>query len=289
MAIEGAHWIVGSDLLQSPWLDEKYSFTIRGDTSIQGEIYKKVFQDYFEFNEITKSFSNKIISSRLYAFIRDDVSLEKVFAILEPLPYDHSCPENESFVLFDFSVGQGDTLNWCPLQGRRLHTDSVTIVDSIRLAKPFFSEQARRTFYTVFAVALHNDGTAVERVVPIVEGFGYAHTDPFLQGNLLIDYCIGDNADCGLLSKSQEPAITMIRVYPNPGTEELIIEANNNSSLDIANSTLQLVTMTGTVLKQQWLSAPYCNVSVTEIPKGFYMVRLLQKGKVTYQGRWIKN
>lgn len=81
MAVEGAHWIVGKDWLETLWLDEKFSFTIRGDTTVNGLTYKQVWWENFEFEEDTKQFTEHITSSIPYALMREDTLQRKVYAI----------------------------------------------------------------------------------------------------------------------------------------------------------------------------------------------------------------
>lgn len=44
MAIEGAHWIVQQDYAETLWgPDHMFSYTVRGDSTWQGKIYKKIY------------------------------------------------------------------------------------------------------------------------------------------------------------------------------------------------------------------------------------------------------
>ncbi len=196
MALEGAHWIIGWDRLSPPWLDRKYSFTVRGDTIVNEQEYKKVYQEFFEFDEETKRFSNRVGNPNLYALMRDDTIARKVYAITQETLYQN-CPINEEYLLFDFSVKEGDTLKWCSLDGLQLESD-VSLADSIRMHKSYYLDEFRNTIYTRFGAAGYMDGSVVEMTVPIIEGFGHEFIGPFLDGSFLIDYCLGTNRECGL-------------------------------------------------------------------------------------------
>lgn len=286
MAIEGAHWIVGSDLANTLWLDAKFSFTIGGDTTVNEKKYKKVYQEFFEFNNSTKLFTNRIIISRLYGLIRDDTSQRKVYAITGETFYNN-CPKNEEYLLFDFSAQEGDTLDWCSLDGLRLNSDSVSRVDSIRFIRPSFSDTSRRTMYTVFGVALHNDGTVVERTIPIIEGFGYEIIGPFLEGNFLIDYCIGTNADCGLTTSIKELRSLNLKIFPNPTKDILILEEKENE-FTINDSIIDIIDLTGKIVKQQKIQNHQSIINVGEMGKGFYLLRLSKNNEVLYQTHFVK-
>lgn len=286
MAIEGAHWIVGSDLAGTLWLDAKYSFTIRGDTTVNEKKYKKVYQEFFEFNNSTKLFTNRIIISRLYGLIRDDTSQRKVYAITGETFYNN-CPKNEEYLLFDFSVKEGDTLNWCSLDGLRFDSDSLSRADSIRFVKPSFSDTSRKTIYTVFGVSLHNDGTVVERIIPIIEGFGYEIIGPFLEGNFLIDYCIGTNIDCGLTTTTKEVSHSQLKLFPNPTKDVLILEGNKKEFI-LEGSILDIIDLTGKVVRREKIQDDQIIINVQEMVKGVYVLKLSKSNEFFYQTTFVK-
>jgi hypothetical protein len=148
MAVEGAHWVIRSDRLSTLWLDEKFIFSVRGDTTVSGQSYKKVYRDQYAFDEDRKVFSKNIIGSSLYALMRDDTTQRKVYAILGETAYDN-CPENEEYLLFDFSLTQGDTLSWCSLQEFRFDPEQAHHVDSSKVAYSYPTGDERNTLYAV--------------------------------------------------------------------------------------------------------------------------------------------
>ena len=284
MAVEGTHWIVGSDWLQTPWLDQKFSFTVRGDTSIQAIDYKKVYRETFEFNDATKLFSDKIIHSSLYALIRDDTLQRKVFAITEATLYDN-CPKGEEYLLFDFSLEPGDTLNWCSLNGLSIPPNALAVADSIRFTNSSFSDMPRKTIFTVFAVTFYNDGLLTEQTVPIIEGLGYAHVGPFLEGSFLMDYCIGSSFACGLLSGSEEKTRSILSVYPNPSKDFLIVDAEREIYSSI---TFQILSPDGRLVRQQKLQELQNRINLIDLPAGIYTLRVLKKDRPIQHRRFIK-
>jgi hypothetical protein len=205
MAVEGAHWVIGSDQFVTPWLDGKFSLSVRGDSTLNEKVYKKVYKDFFEFDAERKIFYNNIIRSSLYALMRDDTLERKVYAITGPTFYEN-CPKSEEYLLFDFSVEKRDTLQWCSLTGLRFDLDSIQRVDSTQIAYSYQTDEKRNTLYTIFGVAAYLDGSVIEQTVPIIEGFGYENYGPFIEGTTLLDYCIGTNAECGFITGTENRA-----------------------------------------------------------------------------------
>lgn len=288
MAIEGAHWIVGADLGSTLWLDEQYSFTIRGDTTVSGGNYKKVYKERFEFNNERKIFTNRIIFSKLYALMRDDMTQKKVYAInLEESYFYDDCPQNKEYLLFDFSVEKGDTLDWCSLDARKQGVDSMCRVDSISLIKAPFSDAPRKTIYTVFSASPYQDGTPVHSKRAIIEGLGHLSFGPFLNVNL-IDYCIGKDADCGIISATKHPPGLSLKVFPNPTTDMLVLE---QKSISIIKNDLQVdvIDMTGKVIKRQEIQGYQTIINVRDVVKGFYLLRVYGGNEFVYQTFFVKN
>lgn len=288
MAKEGAHWIVGNQTLSPPWLAEKYSLTIRGDSLVNGKNYKKVYLEYFEFNDERKTHTNKIVYSYLYALMRDDTLQRKVYAITgEAL--QHYCPENEEYLLYDFSVKEGDTLTWCILERRR-SSSSVCRADSIRMLRHRFSDRPVKAIYTRLGVSSYSDATStvIERPVPIFEGFGSDLFSPFLFGNVLINYCVGNDADCGLIVASKQVLSRPLKVFPNPTAEVLIVEKDNQDGQDISNSWLEIFDATGKMVKRQPLQNYQTKIDVQDLPKGFYLLRLNKSDASPYQSSFVK-
>jgi hypothetical protein len=112
MAVEGAHWIIATDRIETPWLvDDLWEYYAQGDTMINGETYKKV---YFRQLEITQEPPPFVPAGdyELTACIRDDMVQRLVYAI-HLTGINDFCPQNEEFVLYDFSVSINDTADFC--------------------------------------------------------------------------------------------------------------------------------------------------------------------------------
>lgn len=287
MAKEGTHWIVGNQTLSPPWLAEKYSLTIRGDSLVNGKNYKKVYLEYFEFNDERKIHTNKIVYSNFYALMRDDTLERKVYAITRKT-IQNDCPDNEEYLLFDFSVKEGDTLTWCILDRRR-HS-WVCLADSIRMLKHRFSDGPVKAIYTRLGVSGYSDATSlvIVRPVPIFEGFGSELFSPFLSGNVLINYCVGNDADCGLIVASKQALSRPLKVFPNPTADVLIVEKDNQDGQNLNNSMLEIFDATGKMVKRQPLQNHQTKIDVQNLHQGFYLLRLSKSNELFYQHYFVK-
>jgi hypothetical protein len=268
MAVEGAHWVIRSDRLSTLWLDEKFIFSVRGDTTVSGQSYKKVYRDQYAFDEDRKVFSKNIIGSSLYALMRDDTTQRKVYAILGETAYDN-CPENEEYLLFDFSLTQGDTLSWCSLQEFRFDPEQAHQVDSSKVAYSYPTGDERNTLYAVLPFIGYLDATIAEETMPIIEGFGYEHYGPFITGTSVEKYCVGTLEACELITDTENIAQTDIRIFPNPAHDFIYVDMKNQEEASIQ---YQLFSVNGKKMKEGRLRGE--QIPVKNLPKGLYFLFL---------------
>lgn len=125
------------------------------------------------------------------------------------------CNIFEEQLMYDFSSSVGDTVISC------LHSASGlpnAIIDSIGYEMLFGIE--REVQYTSLGPLIEGIGTWMGPFVPV-----YSNPVP---GNpdLLIDYCVGTDDECGFLpsSTTELPFETIAHVYPNPANNKITIE-----------------------------------------------------------------
>ena len=112
IAVEGAQWVVAYNHINTPWLvDDLWEYYAEGDTNIDGETYKKIYFRQLVVTQDPPPFEPDG-EYELKGFIRDDSIERKVFAV-DMDPWSDFCPENEEFLMFDFSVITGDTVDFC--------------------------------------------------------------------------------------------------------------------------------------------------------------------------------
>ncbi len=285
MAVEGAHWIVASQRSGGLWLDWKVSLTMRGDTIVNGKKYKKLFEEAFYFDNVRKVHTNQIVGSNLYALLRDDTLSRKVYCIhINPTNETLPCPANEEVLLFDFSVEEGDTLDWCSLNWQ----NHYPTVDSIRFeAFDWTPGIQRKTLYTKLLWSIYGDlGT---NTVAITEGIGYDIIGPFLRGSYLLDYCIGTDAQCGILTATKNiPLQDAFNIYPNPSNAYITIEKADHTFEN--GSIIYLTDQFGRLILQKYYNnTSQERIDITNLPNGTYFLEVVDQDHVMkYQQKVIK-
>jgi hypothetical protein len=73
-------------------------------------------------------------------------------------------------------------------------------------------------------------------------------------------------------------------VYPNPGSTVLKVEAGPQ----IYGATFGLFNIGGQQVVQQTVNAPVTTINTTVLPSGVYPWRIVWKGTVIEQGKWVK-
>ncbi|MGZ3867263.1 MAG: T9SS type A sorting domain-containing protein, partial [Bacteroidia bacterium] len=75
---------------------------------------------------------------------------------------------------------------------------------------------------------------------------------------------------------------TQVRVYPNPATNSLHIESENE---DVVNSGVEITNALG----QTVLETPYTNtIDVSGLSQGYYNIKISTQNRQTYFSKFIK-
>jgi hypothetical protein len=260
-----------------------FALSIQGDTIIQSNSYKKIYQRTLKKNAGSTAVQNpkEILNTYLYALMREDTNARKVYM----LPYSDtiSMCQPVEHLLYDFSLQEGDTLNDCVVE--KLYEPWVPFiprVDSIRSYD--FWGLATRAFYTqgVFS----NGGDLFYNVGRILEGFGYEIHGLINYGRrgelVLFQYfCEGDSLDCELLSAIQEPPKiprSVISVTPNPARDIVIIQidpafhTNNDLQISLLNA------VGNVLLHENWNTVKELQIDVSNFHDGIYFLNIYGEG-----------
>jgi len=299
MAVEGAHWICYK-AFNKPWGDEYYSLSIRGDTILNSQVYKKMYRDDFfidDANQRLPKFPN-IIRTKLVTLIRDDVKQQKVYVVFLSELYK-SCNGDGEVLLHDFSLNMGDTLKYCEIVKFKKFDSFSYVIDSVSYKGVYTGQQNNLYSYPGRKI-MYSKGSwgGVSRIIgfspPIIEGIGFGDFGPFFENwndslfgyriGGLLRYCQGSNADCDIISSSQEIFSQPLGLFPNPVEERLYIKIPNaQTNLYV----LRIYAADGKLLKQfSSLVGDYIDTS-TLIPGQYYLQGIDGAGK-TYSGRFIK-
>ena len=229
LALEGAHWWVGhTDDNMPPWAPwDHYQYVIRGDSVLNNVIYKKVFyRDLMDQNP-------HLIEYEVFAgiVVRDDTLNKKVYAIDFAFPPIGNCPLNEEFLLYEFDVNVGDTINAC-----LMNWTAHPIIQSIYYE--FIYGQERKVINTEMWGQLFE---GIGSQYGVFE-WGFGSKDTMIQdrgwASMLFDYCLGTDEECGCqwVNIEETDEIPPLIVYPNPfmgNTFTLIPQIPITQPLDI--------------------------------------------------------
>jgi hypothetical protein len=217
MAIEGANWVYKTkDEGQIGY----YGWSLKGDTIINGENYKKGFKIRVDLLIAPphQALEYSINPNVPDFYIRDDTIQKKVYAIYQPLSTDYKCntPSGSELEIriFEFDV-QIDSSIYCP--------DGYPMVPNIDTAEYFGYLLPRNTI---------NDGERVQyQQIGDPKGLFFEIDDGWVASyhEELIEYCVNDEVGCPhelpLSSNEVNTNNELITLYPNPASEKVTISS----------------------------------------------------------------
>lgn len=189
IATEGAHYLIRVENSGTYWSDSTwYGYALQGDTVIENQIWKKVYCRWLELHDGQLI----IVWDSLHAVVRDEINEQKVYAIkFRHNPFGNSCPLNEEFLLYDFSLSVGDPITSCVWGSFQISCTSIQYAQ-------FFGSEHRCLITDYWEM-------------PVIEGIGTiaglfelytvnissgTETPPY-NYPVLEDYCIGSDFECG--------------------------------------------------------------------------------------------
>lgn len=284
-AIEGAHWFM---YLADGAEYHHHALVVRGDTMIDDQPYKKLyFQELANQNLTEPPYLRE--NEYLWGAIRDDTLTRRVYAVsFEPYFVPHfgfACqpnyPTEEEFLLHDFSAGIGDTIAVCP----PYFEGSPWVLDSVFSTQIFGQDRRTLAEQSGYHPDLYEGiGSKYGLLAPPFQ-ITYLNYGP--EGFYIADYCIGTDADCGVISGSRDVAKQVDwQVFPNPASDRLQVRWGKPLPEDA-----RLVLLDG--LGKEVLSK---NISVLEnhielrvsgLPKGIYFYQVLDDIQLLGSGRLI--
>jgi hypothetical protein len=206
-----------------------YVFAISGDTVVNDITYQKVYKHTLAGNHPCQyppcfefEIPYQITGTELVSLIREDTMNKKIFNL--PAGNGEFC-DIEEHLLFDFSLTNGDSLNDCAAQAITFG-GQYGIIDSIT-SESIYDKQ-RRTLYTTGIMTYL--GLPPIGEVKIAEGVGFVTHGLFhYAGNRfeMVDFCEGSLEECNFATGNSDiDSPQNVKVYPNPVTDILVIEAD---------------------------------------------------------------
>ena len=287
LAVEGAQWIIYETFDEgfSDQIISHHNYFIQGDTTLQGQLYKKVYFRYLDNSVIggPQNLTPPFYTSTpaiLAGFVRDAIAEQKVYgiALLEPTDvFFDDCIYSEA-LLYDFNLAVGDTLRGC------WHTSSLTFNDTTYIQNITVDSITNITWSggNHLVYQLEDSGDLFQRIIEGIGGdngpFTWTTADIAFTGaqqEFLIDYCIGTDVACGLepTRTTRPEAYPDLQLYPNPAAAATQIVLTTPLS---AEGILRVVDATGRTLQSaSWPvgTAAYM-LDLTDYPPGFYTLTL---------------
>ena len=276
MAIEGAHWIVGVDVNETiEPVDGLWEYYALGDSLINNINYKKI---YFRELVVTQDGPPFLAESpyELYGFLRDDISDRKVYAILTNEYGSAFCPLNEEYLLFDFSIQLGDTVDICIVPDfYEFIVNEITSYEVLGFNTRVYSSNG---FGELFEGMGSNYGLFEDMFEPFKKSDSKSNYNTYLYF-----YC--RESPCLVLVGSPEYYSEIkLKVYPNPANNYVVFETENTNGVVGNTGTKQshTITITNTYGQQITILQVKDNKTVWDIRSinsGVYFYSLMIAGE----------
>ncbi|MFK5856306.1 MAG: T9SS type A sorting domain-containing protein [Bacteroidota bacterium] len=269
IAIEGAQWIVSLDDMNTiEPVDGLWEYYSSGDTTIDDFIYKKIFKRNLVVTQSGPPFQ-ATEPYQLFGLLRDDTSSRKVYAI-QLFENFNTCPLNEEYLLFDFSLNIGDTANLCILP-EYYEFIIQDIYESNVLGFTTMVFEGPELFYEGVG---SNYGLFEEMFAP------FKSSSRYIYHTFLNYYC--RESPCYLVVSTINSTETqLIEIYPNPTSKTFIIYCN--SVLKINSVSIYNILGQKEIQMDNYLN----QIDISNLENGIYIIEIELSGK-KYRYKIIK-
>ena len=260
-------------------------FWLQGDTIIENLQYKKVYVQSGPVADFNKAW--------YFAAIREDTIAEKVYCVLGS--YEFPPYSTEEYLLYDFSVNVGDTVNFYSLWGGWypcMQTQVVESIDSILIDSHYRKRINFNTWYW-------NQDSWVEGIGS-TQGLFFAGPFDMVDGmdyTILLCVHIDDKViyqikdDCYIppsippWDRIDENKKEVFKIYPTVVDDFLYIEADESSR----HVDYKIINLQGQIMDNGVLTSNSINVS--NLNKGFYLIVLSDSAskKNIKTGKFVKH
>lgn len=268
LAVDGAHWIIRYDVMETPWhYDALWEYHAQGDTIVEDQTYLKVYRRELEINDDFMPPFNPATAYELVGLLREDIEARKVYAIMlsEDMPYTYNaCSFGEESMLYDFSGEVGDTVAFCVLP------DFGWPVEITHITETNYYGMDTRIFQTTISEYFEGIGSAYglfeEMFAPLK-----SQNDRYVVSTFLEYYC--RETPCGyIVSSPKQLALADLSIYPNPARDELWIQLPEKTPM--AATQIELFSPTGSLLIRIKPEERIFKVATSHFPDGLYLLRL---------------
>lgn len=269
IAVEGAHWIVSFDNINTVEpVDGIWEYYSSGDTLVDSFNYKKIFKRDLVITQNGPLFQAED-PYQLFGLIRDDTVAKKVYAI-QILENYNTCPLNEEYLLFDFSLNIGDTASLCVLpEYYDFIVQDIHISTVLGFTTRIF--EGMELFYEGMG---SNYGLFEEMFAP------FKSQTKYIYHTFLDYYCRESPCDL-LVSTINIPVSQLFEIYPNPTSQTIFIQCN---SLFKINS-VSIFNILGQ--KEIQINKSLNQIDISALENGIYIIEI-EFNKNIYRHKIIK-
>lgn len=254
---KGATWINYYGKHDSPLY---FAHRIEDDTIINNLSYSKVYGYNLE-NQ--NSFPLEYTSRWFAGLIREDLSTKKVYGINGIRFWDgissHQCQlfAFTEFLLYDFGLSIGDTLNDCNLSHHQVNSAIINETQEFLFGKQ------RRVLTNEYGLKLiegigYDDGLFMEAHTWLHAGWGLG----------MLDYCNTiEMEECQLITTIEEIDRNSVEIFPNPAIDKISIQTNDQ----IKNA--ELLNISGQLISGLKKSRTHYDLP-SQISSGIYLLKI---------------
>lgn len=219
-AVEGVHWVIRYDDNSTfEPVDGLWEYFASGDTVVNGLTYKKILKRDLVVTQNGPPFETEE-EYELFGLIRDDTLNKKVFAF-NLQENNNYCPVDEEYLLFDFSLNIGDTVNLC------IHPDffDFVIQDISTSTVLGFTTKLFEGEDILYEGMGSNYGLFEEMFAPFKKNRRYVYS------TFLYYYCREEPCDL-FVSTEYHMESKSVEIYPNPTNSVLNIKNDYNTKIN---------------------------------------------------------
>lgn len=243
------------------------SYKLSGDTIINSVTYKKM---YSSLEEIP-------INWNLVCFMREDAN-RKVWL-------KDNFWEDE-FLMYDFSINEGDSIQVGFPEPVYLYVDSITSVTVNGTLRPKYCMSCKimPDYRETWIEGIGSNKGIISSGSAFIVG-GWSWLLCMSEGGELI-YMNPNYNSCYLISTDIiEKNNSIIQVYPNPAKDKLILNLGHDGNYE----EIKLINSQGVVVLHEDLLDCHDNffIDISKLPKGFYLYMLTTSQKLTLSGKIV--
>ncbi len=283
LVAENKYWFYESILDNSdfPKTVAAHVITFKGDTTIFGKPYKKALQQGLLGTKTPNNFIPNIPYiidwSEIIGYIYEDTLSKKVYY----LPLNGNYCINNDNLLFNFSLKKDDTLDLCDKKVLYPYTFSSAKpkIDSVK--NSFLFNKNRKSLYVQGVQGYW--GFLPFGLSRITEGIGYQYFGVLINQNhkeRFYKFCEGSLQDCKFSTATKNTINqAKIRVFPNPTTDKIIIESEENiESIHIYDINGKIIT----------LDNQSNTINISHLSNGMYFIKIKFENGFQYFHKLIK-